>query len=101
MWNYEKRLEYPIKIKQNNPELAKVIISQHGGPNGEIGASMRYLSQRFAMPYKEVCGVLTDIGTEESAHLCCILYFQINFQIILIHVVEGIIIILYFTYKTF
>ena len=52
MWNYEKRLEYPIKIKQNNPELAKVIISQYGGPNGEIGASMRYLSQRFAMPYK-------------------------------------------------
>ena len=69
MWNYEKRLEYPIKIKQNNPELAKVIISQYGGPNGEIGASMRYLSQRFAMPYKEVCGVLTDIGTEELAHL--------------------------------
>ena len=69
MWNYEKRLEYLIKIKQNNPELAKVIISQYGGPNGEIGASMRYLSQRFAMPYKEVCGVLTDIGTEELAHL--------------------------------
>ena len=69
MWNYEKRLEYPIKIKQNNPELAKVIITQYGGPNGELGASMRYLSQRFAMPYKEVCGVLTDIGTEELAHL--------------------------------
>ncbi len=69
MWNYEKRLEYPINIKENNPELAKVIITQYGGPNGELGASMRYLSQRFAMPYKEVCGVLTDIGTEELAHL--------------------------------
>ena len=69
MWNYEKRLEYPVNIKQNNPQLAKVIITQYGGPNGELGASMRYLSQRFAMPYKEVCGVLTDIGTEELAHL--------------------------------
>ncbi|MDD4372106.1 MAG: manganese catalase family protein [Anaerostipes sp.] len=69
MWNYEKRLEYPIHIKKNDPRLAKIIISQYGGPNGEIGASMRYLSQRFAMPYKEVCGVLTDIGTEELAHL--------------------------------
>lgn len=65
MWNYEKRLEYPIRIKQNNPQLAKVIITQYGGPNGELGASMRYLSQRFAMPYKEVCGVLTDIGVSD------------------------------------
>jgi spore coat protein JC len=69
MWNYEKRLEYPVNIKQNNPQLAKVIITQYGGPDGELGASMRYLSQRFAMPYKEVCGVLTDVGTEELAHL--------------------------------
>lgn len=69
MWNYEKRLEYPIRIKKTDPQMAKLIISQYGGPNGELGASMRYLSQRFAMPYKEVCGVLTDVGTEELAHL--------------------------------
>lgn len=74
---------------------------KYGGPDGELGASMRYISQRYTMPDRAVAGLLTDIGTEESAHLCCILYFQINFQIILIHVVEGIIIILYFTYKTF
>ena len=101
MWNYEKRLEYPINIKQTNPALAAMIISQYGGPDGELGASMRYISQRYTMPDRAVAGLLTDIETEESAHLCCILYFQINFQIILIHVVEGIIIILYFTYKTF
>lgn len=68
MWNYEKRLEYPICIKQTNPTLAAMIISQYGGPDGEIGASMRYLSQRFAMPYREVAGTLTDIGTEELNH---------------------------------
>lgn len=101
MWNYEKRLEYPINIKQTNPALAAMIISQYGGPDGELGASMRYISQRYTMPDRAVAGLLTDIGTEESAHLCCILYFQINFQIILIHVIVGIIIILYFTYKTF
>lgn len=101
MWNYEKRLEYPINIKQTNPALAAMIISQYGGPDGELGASMRYISQRYTMPDRAVAGLLTDIGTEESAHLCCILYFQINFQIILIHVIEGIIVILYFTYKTF
>ena len=100
MWNYEKRLEYPINIKQTNPALAAMIISQYGGPDGELGASMRYISQRYTMPDRAVAGLLTDIGTEESAHLCCILYFQINFQIILIHVIVGIIIILYFTYKT-
>ncbi|MFR2776492.1 MAG: manganese catalase family protein [Anaerostipes sp.] len=69
MWNYEKRLEYPIHIKKTDPQMAKLIITQYGGPDGELGASMRYLSQRFAMPYKEVCGVLTDVGTEELAHL--------------------------------
>lgn len=69
MWNYEKRLEYPVNIKNPNPKLAQVIISQFGGPDGELAASMRYLSQRFAMPYREVMGVLTDIGTEELAHL--------------------------------
>ncbi len=69
MWNYEKRLQYPINIKNPNPKLAQVIISQFGGPDGELAASMRYLSQRFAMPYREVMGTLTDIGTEELAHL--------------------------------
>ena len=69
MWNYEKRLQYPVKITQTNPKLAKIIISQFGGPDGELAASMRYLSQRYTMPYKEVTGILTDIGTEELAHL--------------------------------
>lgn len=70
MWNYEKRLEYPIKIKQTNPTLASMIISQYGGPDGELGASMRYISQRYSMPYREVAGLLTDIGTEELVPLC-------------------------------
>lgn len=69
MWNYEKRLQYPVNIKEANPKLAQVIISQFGGPDGELAASMRYLSQRYAMPYREVMGTLTDIGTEELAHL--------------------------------
>lgn len=64
MFNYEKRLEYPIHIKETNPKLAKAIITQYGGPNGELGASMRYLSQRYTMPYKECMATLTDIGTE-------------------------------------
>lgn len=63
MWNYEKRLQYPINIKNCNPTLAAMIISQYGGPDGELGASMRYLSQRYSMPYREVAGLLTDIGT--------------------------------------
>ncbi len=69
MWNYEKRLEYPINIKKTDPTMAAMIISQYGGPDGELGASMRYISQRYSMPYREVAGVLTDIGTEELAHL--------------------------------
>ena len=69
MWNYEKRLQYPVNITQTNPQMAQVIISQFGGPDGELAASMRYLSQRYTMPYKEVAGLLTDIGTEELAHL--------------------------------
>ena len=68
MFNYEKRLEYPIHIKETNPRLAKAIISQYGGPDGELGASMRYLSQRYTMPYKECAALLTDIGTEELGH---------------------------------
>lgn len=69
MWNYEKRLQYPINITKSNPKMAMVIISQFGGPDGELAASMRYLSQRYAMPYREVAGLLTDIGTEELAHM--------------------------------
>lgn len=69
MWNYEKRLQYPVKISRTNPKLAQVIMSQFGGPDGELAASMRYLSQRYTMPYKEVTGILTDIGTEELAHM--------------------------------
>lgn len=69
MWNYEKRLQYQINIKNCNPTLAAMIISQYGGPDGELGASMRYLSQRYSMPYREVAGLLTDIGTEELGHL--------------------------------
>ena len=62
MWNYEKRLQYPVKISQPNPKIAQVIMSQYGGPDGEMGASMRYLSQRYTMPYRDVSGLLTDIG---------------------------------------
>ena len=69
MWIYEKRLQYPVKIKTPNAKLAKIIISQYGGPHGELGASLRYLSQRYSMPYPEVKAILTDIGTEELAHL--------------------------------
>ena len=69
MFVYEKKLQYPVKIKTPNPALAKFIISQYGGPDGELGASMRYLSQRFSMPYPELKGLLTDIGTEELGHL--------------------------------
>ena len=66
MWNYEKRLQYPVKITKTNPKMAQVIISQFGGPDGELAASMRYLSQRYTTPYKEVKGILTDIGTSVS-----------------------------------
>ncbi len=79
MWNYEKRLQFPVNIKEPNAKLATVIMSQYGGPDGEMGASMRYLSQRYAMPYKEVAGLLTDIGTEELAHVC----WKYNFFIFL------------------
>ncbi len=69
MWNYEKRLQFPVKIQKCDAKLAQCIISQFGGPDGELAASMRYLSQRYATPIKEVAGLLTDIGTEELAHL--------------------------------
>ena len=69
MWLYEKRLQYPVKITRPNAKIAQVIMSQFGGPDGELAASMRYLSQRYTMPYKEVTGILTDVGTEELAHM--------------------------------
>ena len=69
MWIYEKKLQYPVKIKTPNPKYAALIISQAGGPDGELGASTRYLSQRYSMPYRDVIGTLTDVGTEELAHL--------------------------------
>lgn len=69
MWSYDKRLQYPVNIKNPNPQLAKIVITQLGGPDGELGASMRYLNQRYAMPYKEGKAILTDIGTEELAHM--------------------------------
>ena len=69
MFVYEKKLQYPVKIDATNPKLASIIISQYGGPDGELGASLRYLSQRYSMPYPELRGLLTDIGTEELGHL--------------------------------
>ena len=69
MWSYEKRLQYPVRITNPNPKIAQVILSQYGGPDGELGASLRYLSQRYTMPNRKVAGLLTDIGTEELAHL--------------------------------
>lgn len=69
MFIYEKKLQYPVKIKNPNPKLASLIITQYGGPDGELGASLRYLSQRYSMPYAELKGLLTDIGTEELGHL--------------------------------
>ena len=70
MWNYEKRLQYPVNITQPNAKIAQYIMSQYGGPDGEIGASMRYLSQRFTMPNRVASAVLNDVGTEELAHRC-------------------------------
>ena len=83
MWNYEKRLQYPVNITQTNPKTAQVIISQFGGPDGELAASMRYLSQRYTMPYNEVTGILTDIGTEELAHMeiICAIVYQLTREI--------------------
>lgn len=69
MFIYEKHLQYPVRIQNTNPKLAAIVISQYGGPDGELGASLRYLSQRFSMPFAEQMGLLTDIGTEELGHL--------------------------------
>ncbi|MDD3260530.1 MAG: manganese catalase family protein [Oscillospiraceae bacterium] len=69
MWNYEKRLQYPINIKNPDPNMARIVLAQYDGPHGELGASLRYISQRYVMPYPELKAILTDIGTEELAHL--------------------------------
>ena len=77
MWQYEKKLQYPVKIKTPNPAAAKVIISQFGGPDGELGAAMRYLSQRYVAPCPEVKAILNDVGTEELGHMemvCAVIY---------------------------
>ena len=66
MFSYQKKLQYPVKIANPNPNLAKFILTQYGGPDGELGASLRYLSQRYSMPFDELKGLLTDIGTEAS-----------------------------------
>ncbi len=80
MWQYEKKLQYPVNIKNPNPRYAQIIISQYGGPDGELGASMRYLTQRYSMPYDDAKGMLTDIGTEELAHLemICAMVYQLT-----------------------
>lgn len=80
MFVYEKKLQYPVKIKNVNPKLASIIISQYGGPDGELGASLRYLSQRYSMPYPELKALLTDIGTEELGHLeiICAMVYQLT-----------------------
>ena len=69
MFSYERKLQYPVRIKRGNPAAARIIISQYGGPDGELGASLRYLSQRYSSPYSEITALLTDIGTEELGHL--------------------------------
>ena len=80
MWQYEKTLQYPVKIANPNPKYAQIIISQYGGPDGELGASMRYLTQRYSMPYNELKGLLTDVGTEELAHMemICAMVYQLT-----------------------
>lgn len=80
MFAYEKRLQFPVKIKHTNPTIAKLIISQYGGPDGELSASMRYLAQRYTMPVKQVGGLLTDIGVEELNHMeiICSMVYQLT-----------------------
>jgi len=80
MWSYEKRLQFPVKIKKTCPKTAQLIISQYGGPDGELSASMRYLAQRYSMPVKKVGGLLTDIGTEEINHMeiICSMVYQLT-----------------------
>ena len=91
MFVYEKRLQYPVNIKTTNPKLAKIIISQYGGPDGELAASLRYLSQRFTMPLPELKGTLTDIGTEELGHLEMIgaIVYQLTKNLTVQQIKEG------------
>lgn len=91
MWSYEKRLQYPVNITQCNPKLAMVIITQFGGPDGELAASQRYLSQRYSMSNDKVAGLLTDIGTEEMAHMemVCAIVHQLTRDLTPQQIVEG------------
>ncbi|MBO5870323.1 MAG: manganese catalase family protein [Clostridia bacterium] len=91
MWTYDKKLQYPVNIKNPNPALAKLIITQFGGPDGELGAAMRYLSQRYSMPYNEAIGILTDIGTEELAHMemICTIVYQLTRNLTPEQIKEG------------
>ncbi len=91
MWAYEKKLQYPVKIKQTNPRLAKIIMTQYGGPDGELSASLSYLSQRFCMPYPELKAILTDIGTEELAHLELVgaIVYQLTKNLTIEEIKEG------------
>ncbi len=91
MWTYDRKLQYPVKIARPNAAAAKVIISQFGGPDGELAASQRYLSQRYSMPYREVAGLLTDIGTEEMAHMemVCAIVHQLTRDLTIQQIEEG------------
>ena len=96
MFIYEKKLQYPVNIANPNPKLAAVIISQYGGPDGELGASLRYLSQRYSMPYAELKGLLTDIGTEELGHLGAKLRVDLSdFRDACVHPGETLLLLLY------
>ncbi len=100
MWNYEKRLQYPVNIKTTCPKTAQYIMTQYGGPDGELSASLRYLSQRYTMPDKAIGGLLTDIGTEELAHMemICAIVYQLTKnvttedakQLVLMHIISII-----------
>ncbi len=79
MFVYEKKLQFPVKIANPNPKYAQIILSQYGGPDGELGASLRYLSQRYSMPYPELKGLLTDIATEELEPLC----YQLEYRVLI------------------
>jgi len=91
MFVYEKKLQYPVKIKNPNPLLAKFILTQYGGPDGELGASLRYLSQRFVMPYPELRALMTDVGTEELGHLEMIgtIVYQLTRNLTIDEIIKG------------
>ncbi len=91
MWTYERKLQYPVNITKPDAESAKIIITQFGGPDGELAASQRYLSQRYSMPYRQVSGILTDIGTEEMAHMemVCAIVHQLTADLSLEEIQKG------------